>query len=43
MIAADTNLLIYSHREDSEFHDSAKELVDRGVKLVQSFVSGGMQ
>ena len=28
MIAADSNLLIYSHREDSEFHTAAKELVD---------------
>jgi predicted nucleic acid-binding protein len=28
MIAVDTNLLIYSHREDSEFHAGAKELVD---------------
>src|SRR5207302_9846111 len=28
MIAVDTNLLVYSHREDSEFHRAAKELVD---------------
>jgi toxin-antitoxin system PIN domain toxin len=28
MIAVDSNLLIYSHREDSEFHTAAKELVD---------------
>ena len=28
MIAVDCNLLIYSHREDSEFHTAAKELVD---------------
>ena len=28
MIALDTNLLVYSHREDSEFHAQAKELVD---------------
>jgi toxin-antitoxin system PIN domain toxin len=28
VIAVDTNLLIYSHREDSEFHAAAKELVD---------------
>ncbi len=28
MIAVDTNLLIYSHREDSEFHVPARELVD---------------
>lgn len=28
MIAVDTNLLVYSHREDSEFHAGAKELVD---------------
>ena len=28
MIAVDSNLLIYSHREDSEFHAAAKELVD---------------
>jgi len=26
--ATDTNLLIYSHREDSEFHAAAKEVVD---------------
>jgi toxin-antitoxin system PIN domain toxin len=29
MIAVDANLLIYSHREDSEFHGAAKELIDR--------------
>ena len=29
MIAVDSNLLIYSHREDSEFHAAARELVDR--------------
>ena len=28
MIAVDTNLLIYAHREDSTFHVAAKELVD---------------
>ena len=28
MIAVDSNLLIYSHREDSKFHVAAKELVD---------------
>ena len=28
MIAVDTNLLIYAHREESEFHRAAKELVD---------------
>lgn len=28
MIAVDTNLVIYSHREDSEFHAVAKDLVD---------------
>ena len=28
MIAVDTNLLIYAHREESEFHRPAKELVD---------------
>ena len=28
MIAADTNLLVYAHREDSEFHAPAKELLD---------------
>lgn len=28
MIAVDSNLLIYSHREDSEFHRAAKELID---------------
>src|SRR5438445_12063183 len=28
MIALDTNLLVYSHREDSAFHPDAKELVD---------------
>ena len=28
MIAVDSNLLIYSHREDSKFHASAKELID---------------
>ena len=29
MIAVDTNLLVYSHSEDSEFHDAAKDLIDR--------------
>ncbi|HEX3857828.1 MAG TPA: TA system VapC family ribonuclease toxin [Verrucomicrobiae bacterium] len=28
MIAVDSNLLVYAHREDSEFHGAAKELVD---------------
>jgi toxin-antitoxin system PIN domain toxin len=28
MIALDTNLLVYSHREDSEFHGKAKQMVD---------------
>ena len=28
MIAVDTNLLVYAHREDSEFHTAAKESVD---------------
>lgn len=28
MIAVDSNLLVYSHREDSEFHTAAMELVD---------------
>ena len=28
MIAVDSNLLIYSHREDSSFHAAAKELID---------------
>jgi toxin-antitoxin system PIN domain toxin len=28
VIAVDTNMLIYSHREDSEFHAVAKDLVD---------------
>ena len=28
MIAIDSNLLVYPHREDSEFHAAAKELVD---------------
>ncbi len=28
MIAVDTNLLVYAHREDSEFHTAATELVD---------------
>ncbi len=28
MIAVDSNLLIYSHREDCEFHAQAKELID---------------
>ena len=28
MIAVDSNLLIYSHRESSEFHAGAKELID---------------
>ncbi len=28
MIAADTNLLVYAHREDSEFHAAAKESLD---------------
>jgi toxin-antitoxin system PIN domain toxin len=28
MIAIDANLLVYSHRQDSEFHKGAKELID---------------
>jgi len=28
MIAVDTNLLIYSHREDSPFHAAAKQTID---------------
>ena len=28
MIAVDTNLLIYAHREDNEFHAAAKDSVD---------------
>jgi toxin-antitoxin system PIN domain toxin len=28
MIAVDTNLLVYSHRSDSPFHQPAKELVE---------------
>jgi predicted nucleic acid-binding protein len=28
MIAVDTNLLIYAHREDSALHGAANELVD---------------
>lgn len=28
MIAVDTNLLVYSHREDSPFHRLARELID---------------
>ena len=28
MIAVDTNLLVYAHREDGEFHSAAKESVD---------------
>ena len=28
MIAVDTNVLIYAHREDSEFHVAARECVD---------------
>jgi toxin-antitoxin system PIN domain toxin len=28
VIALDTNLLVYAHREDSEFHEAAKETVD---------------
>jgi uncharacterized protein len=27
MIAVDTNLLVYTHREDSPFHKAAKELI----------------
>ena len=27
MIAVDTNILIYAHREDSEFHETAKDLL----------------
>jgi toxin-antitoxin system PIN domain toxin len=27
MIAVDTNLLVYAHREDSSFHDKADELI----------------
>ena len=28
MIAVDTNLLVYSHREDSKFHTAANKLID---------------
>jgi len=28
MIAVDTKLLVYAHREDSEFHGRARALVD---------------
>ena len=28
MIAVDTNLLVYSHRSDSPFHQPAKELIE---------------
>jgi len=28
VIAVDTNLLVYSHREDSKFHEPAKECID---------------
>ncbi len=28
MTACDTNLLVYAHREDSDFHAQARELVD---------------
>ena len=28
MIAVDSNLLIYSHREDSRFHDAAREMIE---------------
>jgi uncharacterized protein len=28
MIAVDTNLLVYSHRSDSPFHQGAKELIE---------------
>ena len=28
MIAVDTNLLVYAHREDSDFHQAAKESVE---------------
>jgi toxin-antitoxin system PIN domain toxin len=28
MIAVDTNILVYSHRSDSPFHQSAKEIIE---------------
>ena len=28
MIAVDTNLLVYAHREDSDFHEAAKESIE---------------
>ncbi len=28
MIAVDTNILVYSHREESEFHEAAKQVID---------------
>jgi uncharacterized protein len=28
VIAVDTNLLVYAHRQDNEFHHAAKEVVD---------------
>jgi len=34
VIAVDTNILVYAHREDNEFHDAAK-------KLIESLRAGG--
>ena len=28
MIAVDSNLLVYAHREENEFHETAKEVID---------------
>jgi len=36
MIAVDTNLLIYAHREDADFHDQA-------IKALRELVEGGMR
>lgn len=39
MIAADTNILVYAHRTDSEWHEQAKSRIER---LAQGRVSWGL-
>ena len=42
MIALDTNLLVYSHREDSAFHGQARELVAAGATEMVIGVPAGL-
>jgi predicted nucleic acid-binding protein len=39
MIAVDTNILVYAHREDSEWHDRATEVVRELAEGVAAWVT----